>query len=98
DNEKCISEVGFSSRHRKAQGIAAAGHVDGGKAGGGKAAAGAVALLVGFEFALARAELGGAAPVQRLVLEPAGAVVGIDCLGNAACVFGPSTPSIGAAS
>src|SRR5258708_6396635 len=68
----------ISSWHRKAQGIAAAGHVDGGKAGRCKAAAAAVTLLIGLELALARAKRGSAAPVQRLVLELDGAVFGVD--------------------
>src|ERR1700674_1975769 len=44
-----------SSRHRKAQRLAAAAHVDGGKAGDGEAAGAAVALLVDLELALAGA-------------------------------------------
>ena len=56
--------------------------VDRGKTGDGEAAAAAVGLIVDLELALARAELGAAAPVQRLVLEPDGAVVGVDRLGE----------------
>src|SRR5205807_3824727 len=67
-----------SSRHREAQSLAAARHIDGAKAGGGKAAAAAIALFVGLELALARAKLRGAAPIQSLVLDLDGAVVGID--------------------
>src|SRR5258708_40335462 len=66
-----------SSRHRKAQRLAAARHVDGGKAGDSEATGAAVALFVDLELALARAKLGGAAPVQRPVLELDGAVFGI---------------------
>src|ERR1700758_2232784 len=77
------AEQAESSRYRKAQGLAAACHVDRGKAAGDKAAACAIALLVGFELALACAELLGSAPVQGLVLELDGAVVGIDRFGKA---------------
>src|SRR5450759_4617031 len=71
-----------SSRHRKAQRLATARHVDGGKARRGEAAGAAVALFAGLELALARAKLGRAAPVQRPVLELDGAVFGIDGLGE----------------
>src|ERR1700757_1417124 len=70
------------SRHRKAQRLAAARHVDGGKAGDSEAAAAAVALFADLELALARAKLLGAAPTQRPVLNLEGAVVGIDGLGE----------------
>src|SRR5450756_1283618 len=70
------------SRHRKPQRPAAARHVNGGKAGGRKTAGAAVALFVDLEFALAGAKLPGAAPVQRLVPELDGAVVGIDRFGE----------------
>ena len=63
-------------------------HVDGGKAGGGKAAGAAIALFVDLELAFAGAKLGGAAPVQRLVLELDGAVVGVDRLGETENLFG----------
>ena len=46
-----------------------------------EAAACAIALLVGLELGLARAELRCAAPVQRLVLESDGAVFGVDRFG-----------------
>ena len=75
-------ESGIPSRHRKSNGLAAARHVDGRKADRGKAAAAAIALFGDFELALARAQLFRAAPVQRLVLEPDGAVLGIDGLGE----------------
>src|ERR1700738_5173039 len=71
-----------SSRHRKAQRLAAAAHVDGGKACDGEAAGAAVALLIDLELALAGAKLGRAAPVQRPVLELDGAVFAIDGLGE----------------
>src|SRR5450755_3931356 len=70
------------SRHRKAQRLAAAAHVDGGKANRAKAAGAAVALLVDLELAFAGAKLRGAAPVQRLVLEFQRAVIRIDRLGE----------------
>src|SRR5437660_204747 len=63
------------SWHRKAQRLAAAAHVDRGKARDRKPACAAIALFVDLELALAGAELGGAAPVQRLVLELHGAVL-----------------------
>src|SRR4051794_5691828 len=75
--------LSISSRHRKAQRLAAAGHVDRGKAGGGEAAARTIALLVGLELALAGAELRRAAPVQRLVFQLDGAVLVVDRLGKA---------------
>src|ERR1700731_4044004 len=53
---------GVSSRHRKAQRLAAARHVDGGKAGRGETARAAVALLIGFELALAGAKRGAPTP------------------------------------
>src|SRR6267142_4177049 len=77
-----MSGVECSSWHRKAQRFAAAAHVDGGKAGRGEAAGAAVALFIGLELVLARAKLGGAAPVQWPVLELEGAVLGIDRLGE----------------
>src|SRR6185369_7857555 len=46
-----------SSRHRKAQRLAAAAHVDRSKSGAGEAAAAAVALLGDLELAVARTEL-----------------------------------------
>src|SRR3569623_17038 len=67
-----------SSRHCKAQRLAAAGHVHRAKARRRESARGAIALLIGLELGLAGAELLVAAPVQRLVLELDGAVVGID--------------------
>src|SRR3569832_609394 len=67
-----------SLRHRKSQRLAVARHIDSGESGGGEAAGAAVALLADFEFALARAELRLAAPVQGLVLEAYGSVFGID--------------------
>src|SRR5580692_9939026 len=78
----------YSLRHRKAQGFAAARHVDGGKAGGGEAAGAAIALLIDLELAFAGAQLGCAAPVQRLVPELDGAVVGINRLGETENLFG----------
>src|SRR6266568_8139656 len=77
-----IIPITIPSRHCKAQRLAATGHVDGGKSGGGEAAGRALALLVDLELAFAGAELRGAAPVQRPVLHPDGAVVGIDGLGE----------------
>src|SRR5690348_4420044 len=79
---ECMGRPG-TSRHRKAQRFAAVGHVDGCKTRGGETAAAAVALLVDLELVLARAKNGGAAPVQRLVLEPDSAVFVIDGLGEA---------------
>src|ERR1700692_2880442 len=76
-----------SSWHRKTKRLAAARHVDHGKADRGEAAGAAVALLVDFEFVLARAELRRAAPVQRSALEFDGAVFGIDGLGEAENLF-----------
>src|SRR5882724_9882849 len=78
----------ISSWHRKAQRFATAAHVDGGKAGGGETAGAAVALFVGLELVLARAKLGGAAPVQRPVLELEGTVLDIDSLGEAENLLG----------
>src|SRR5437899_6364470 len=66
DGKNCGVEA-CPSRHRKAQRLAAAAHVDGGKTDRGEAAGAAIALFVDLELALARAELFGAAPVQRLV-------------------------------
>src|SRR5690349_25090967 len=68
----------FPSRHRKAQRLAAAAHVDDGKSGGSKTLAGAVALFANFELVLARAEWVIAAPVQRPLLEFDGPVFGIN--------------------
>src|SRR3954454_23022972 len=68
----------YPSRHRKAQRLAAAGHVDGGEAGDGEATGGAVALFIDLEFAFARAKLLAAAPAQRPVPELDGAVFAID--------------------
>src|SRR5215831_9637054 len=67
-----------SSRHRKAQRLAAAAHIDRRKARRGEAAAGTIALFAGFELVLAGAELSRPAPVQWPVLYLDGAVVGID--------------------
>src|SRR6185437_1640055 len=78
-----VSDVSYSSWHRKAQRLAAARHVDRGKTGRGETAGAAVTLFAGLELVLARAELGGAAPVQRPVPDPEGAVIGIDGLGEA---------------
>src|SRR6266702_7576403 len=83
DGRKGGLELNFSSWHRKAQRFAAAAHVDGGKASRGEAAGAAVALFIGLELGLARAELGGADPVQRPVLELEGTVLGIYRLGEA---------------
>src|SRR4051812_48484143 len=58
-----------TSWHRKSQGLAAAAHVDGREADDGEAPARAIGLIVDLELALAGAQHGGAAPVQRLVLE-----------------------------
>src|SRR5689334_22972718 len=69
---------GVISRHRKADRLAAAREIDRDKTGRCKTAVAAIALLVGFELALAGAERRGAAPVQRLVLELDGAVLAID--------------------
>src|SRR6266446_2987289 len=80
----CFRSDDDLSRHRKAQRLAAAAHVDGGKACYSEAARAAVALLIDLELALARAKLGRAAPVQRPVLELDGAVFGIDGLGETA--------------
>src|SRR6266851_7610481 len=74
----CFRRDDDTSRHREAQRLAAARHVDGGKAGNGEAAGAAVALFIDLELALARAKLGRAAPVQRPVLELDGAVLGVD--------------------
>src|SRR5882757_11572746 len=76
------------SRHRKAQRLAAAAHVDGGKACYSEAARAAAALLIDLELALARAKLGRAAPVQRPVLELDGAVFGIDGFGKTEDLLG----------
>src|ERR1700722_7626944 len=78
----------YSLRHRKAQGFAAARHVDGGKAGGGEAAGAAIALLIDLELAFAGAQRGGAAPLQRLVLELDGAIVGVDRFGETENLLG----------
>src|ERR1700755_1123842 len=75
--------VMVSSRHRKAQRLAAARHVNGCKSDRGEAAGAAIALVVDFELALAGAKLPGAAPVQWLVLQLDGAVIGIDGFGKA---------------
>src|SRR5712691_8321537 len=88
DGRKDGLELNFSSWHRKAQRFAAAAHVDGGKASRGEAAGAAVALFIGLEFGLARAKLGGAAPVQRPVLELEGTVLGIDSLGETENLLG----------
>src|SRR5260370_3545357 len=66
-----------SSRQRETQSLAAARHVDGSKAGHGEAPGAAIALLIDLELAFARAQLGGAAPVQWRVLDPDGAVRGV---------------------
>src|SRR5690349_8467017 len=71
-----------SSRQREAQRLAAAAHVDRGETRRGEAAAAAIALLADLELALARAKLLRSAPVQRLVLDPDGAVLGVDRLGK----------------
>src|SRR3979411_1837980 len=78
----CFRRDDDSSRHRKAQRPAAARHVDGGKAGDSEAAGAAVTLFIDLELALARAKLGRAAPVQRLVLEFDAAIFAIDGLGE----------------
>src|SRR6202035_5043456 len=83
-----LSDASQSSRQRKAQRLAAARHVDRGKTGGGKAAGATVALFSGLELVLARAKLFCAGPVQRLVLELYGAVIGIDGLGERKNLFG----------
>src|SRR3979411_87657 len=75
-------KVNTPSRHRKDQRRAAPAHVDGGEACYSEAARAAIALLVDFELALARAKLGRAAPVQRPVLELDGAVFAVDGLGE----------------
>src|SRR5579862_4596443 len=80
--------VFMRSRHREAQRLAAAGHVDDGKAGGREAARGAIALFAGLELVLAGAERGGAAPVQRFVASLERTVLGIDGLGEAEDLFG----------
>src|SRR3954453_18998611 len=78
----CVRRVdeGCRSRQRKPQRLAAARHIHDGKAGGAETARAAVALFIDFELALAGAKLGRATPVQRLVPELEGAVVGIDRL------------------
>src|SRR6059058_229183 len=78
----CVRRVdeGCRSRHRKPQRLAAARHIHDSKAGGAETARAAVALFIDFELALAGAKLGRATPVQRLVPELEGAVVGIDRL------------------
>src|SRR3981189_751433 len=90
DGRKGGLELNFSSWHRKAQRFAAAAHVHGGKAGRGEAGGAAVALFIGLELGLARAKLGGAAPVQRPVLELEGTVLGIDSLGETENLLGVS--------
>src|SRR5206468_11342996 len=55
----------------------------GGKADRAETAGAAIALFVDLEFALARAELFGAAPVQRFVLDADGAVFAVDRFGEA---------------
>src|SRR5258705_13955951 len=76
------------SRHRKAQRPAAACHIDRGKAGCREAAGAAIALLVDLEFAFAGAELRGAAPVQRTILQLDGAVFAVDGFGKTEDLFG----------
>src|SRR5260370_6322420 len=71
-----------SSRQRETQSLAAARHVDGSKAGHGEAPGAAIALLIDLELAFARAQLGGAAPVQWRVLDLEGAIRGVDRLGE----------------
>src|SRR6185369_3596379 len=78
----CFRRDDGSSRHRKAQRLAAARHVDGGKAGYRKAAGSAVALFVDLELALAGAKLFAAAPIQWLVLELQRAVLGVHGFGK----------------
>src|SRR5258705_11477989 len=77
-----------SLRHRKAQRLAAASHIDRGKAGCREAAGAAIALLVDLEFAFAGAELRGAAPVQRTILQLDGAVFAVDGFGKTEDLFG----------
>src|SRR5882672_8915359 len=88
DDDGSWYDARCSSWHRKAQRFAAAAHVDGGKASRGETAGAAVALFVGLELGLARAKLGGAAPVQRPVLELEGTVLDIDSLGEAENLLG----------
>src|SRR5258705_3573151 len=78
----CFRRDDVSSRHREAQRLAAARHVDRGKAGYREAAGAAVALFVDLELALAGAKLFGAAPVQRPVLELQRAVFGVHRFGD----------------
>src|SRR6267378_2260508 len=88
DDDGSWYDARCSSWYRKAQRFAAAAHVDGGKAGRGETAGTAVALFVGLELGLARAKLGGAAPVQRPVLELEGTVLGIYSLGETENLLG----------
>src|SRR5690242_20980583 len=67
-----------ASRHRKPQRLAAAAHINRRKADRRKAAGAAIALFGYLELAVARAQLFRSAPVQRLVLQLDGAVLGID--------------------
>src|ERR1700738_1000538 len=76
-----------SSRHRKAQRLAAAAHVDGGEADRSQAAGAAIALFIDLEFAFARAKLLRAAPVQWLVPVFEGAVFAIDRFGETEHLF-----------
>src|SRR5260370_29471674 len=69
-----------SSRQRETQSLAAARHVDGSKAGHGEAPGAAIALLIDLDLAFARAQLGGAAPVQWRVLGLQGPIPGADRL------------------
>src|SRR5262249_21908967 len=71
------------SRHRKAQRLAAAAHVDGRKAERREPARAAITLLVDLELALAGAELCCSAPVQHPVLVFHRAVLVVDRLREA---------------
>src|SRR5258708_24552636 len=88
DDDGSWYDARCSSWYRKAQRFAAAAHVDGGKAGRGETAGTAVALFIGLDLGLSRAKLGGAAPVQRPVLELEGTVLGIYSLGETENLLG----------